>query len=117
MSLGATSTVEPTPSVFSSSENVFSEGILTPVPGIRKVCDWRGCGLGLGTATPWRGERRPVDFLDLKGLVESVTEDLDPGFHSGAHPLMRVGHCAELSIGGETAGNLGECSHNLRRSI
>ena len=76
-----------------------------------------GLWSGLGTASPWRGERRQVDFLDLKGLIESVIEDLDPGFHSGAHPLMRVGHCAEVSISGEPAGNLGECSHDLRRAF
>ena len=76
-----------------------------------------GLWFGLGTSSSWRGERRQVDFLDLKGLVESVMEDLDPGFSSGAHPLMRVGHCAEVSISGEPAGNLGECSRDLREAF
>ncbi len=76
-----------------------------------------GLWFGLGTRSSWRGERRQVDFLDLKGLIESATEDLDPGVHSGAHPLMRVGHCAEVTIGGEPAGNFGECSRDLREAF
>ena len=76
-----------------------------------------GLWFGLGTDSSWRGERRQVDFLDMKGLVESVTEDLDPGFHTGTHPLMRAGHCAEVSISGEPAGNLGECSRGLREAF
>ncbi len=76
-----------------------------------------GLWFGLGKESSWRDERRQVDFLDLKGLIESVTEDLDPGIHSGAHPLMRVGHCAELSISGKPAGNLGECSRELREAF
>ena len=67
-----------------------------------------GLWFGLGTESSWRDERRQVDFLDLKGLIESVTEDLDPGIHSGAHPLMRTGtlrrteHCRET--GGKSRG-------------
>ncbi len=76
-----------------------------------------GLWFGLGTRSSWRGERRQVDFLDLKGLIESITEDLSPGFHNGAHPLMRVGHCAEVTIAGKSAGNLGECSRDLREAF
>ena len=72
-----------------------------------------GLWFGLGTESAWRDERRQVDFLDLKGLIESVTEGLNPRFHGGAHPLMRSGHCAELSIAGKPAGNFGECSREL----
>lgn len=90
-----------------------------PVAGSRHTETLRLGGLwyGLGTNTSWRGENRQVDFLDLKGLVETLTGDLDSGFHKGTHPLMRVGHCAGVRIAGKRAGNFGECSRTLREAF
>ena len=73
-----------------------------------------GLWYGFASRSLWRSERRAVEFLDVKGLIESVVEDIDLEFKPGNHHLMRAGHCAEMSYSDEKVGHVGECSQKLR---
>ena len=66
-----------------------------------------GLWSGLRTLSSWKDDRRQVDFLDIKGAVETIVGD-DAVFTSDEHPLLRSGHCASVSIDGKWAGCLGE---------
>ncbi|MEK7276308.1 MAG: phenylalanine--tRNA ligase subunit beta, partial [Chloroflexota bacterium] len=56
-------------------------------------------------------DRAPMDFYDLKGVVESLAEGLHlPGvnFEQGDHPSFRPGRTAQLIVAGRGAGWMGE---------
>lgn len=74
--------------------------------------------IGLLLAAPatrraWRGESTGGDFYALKGVVEAVAGcapvalDFKPPLNAG-RPFLNPGRSAELSLGGETVGFLGE---------
>ena len=67
-----------------------------------------GLWSGMRTASTWRSDRVEVDYLDLKGIVESLLEDLDPSFTPCEHPDLRSGHCARIDLGDRLVGHLGE---------
>lgn len=59
----------------------------------------------------------PMDFFDLKGIVEDLIAGLhvpDASFAATAHPMLHPGRSAELRIGNESVGVLGEL-HPLTR--
>lgn len=58
----------------------------------------------------WGSPSRPVDFFDLKGIVETVLETLGaPGeFVRAEHPALHPGRTAKLVVGGNDVGWLGE---------
>jgi phenylalanyl-tRNA synthetase beta chain len=70
------------------------------------------CGVIAGEAEPagWQQCKRPFDFYDAKGLLETILGrmnlpyTLEPGTDSG----MRPGHHAMLSVAGTNFGVLGE---------
>ncbi|MSP13136.1 MAG: phenylalanine--tRNA ligase subunit beta [Chloroflexi bacterium] len=57
-------------------------------------------------------EAPPLDFFDLKGIVETLLTDRlhiqGVAFRSASHPSMHPGRCAELLIQDQVAGVLGE---------
>lgn len=73
-----------------------------------------GLWSGLRTESPWRREQVPVDFLDIKGLVESLLRDLNLRFTPREHQLLRPGHGAAVSLDGVEIGFLGELSSGAR---
>ncbi len=77
-----------------------------------------GLWSGLAGISPWKSDRRPVDFLDIKGLLESFLADLRPGFASAQHDLFRRGHCARIEAeGGAFLGYMGELAEHLAASF
>lgn len=59
----------------------------------------------------WNSPERPADFFALKGVVEHLLAELRvPGarYAPSAHPWLHPGRQAELLLGGEPAGFLGE---------
>lgn len=60
----------------------------------------------------WGGDdRRPMDFYDLKGVLEGLLEGLkveDWAFKAASHPSFHPGKCASLLVGGQEIGLLGE---------
>jgi len=73
-----------------------------------------GLWSGMRTASTWRADRAEVDYLDLKGIVENLLEDLDPSFTPCDHPDFREGHCARIDLGDRLVGHLGEVAARRR---
>jgi phenylalanyl-tRNA synthetase beta chain len=65
---------------------------------------------GLATPDHWSGQRRGVDFYDLKGLVERVCADfaLAPELEAATAPYLVDGRAAEVRVGGQVVGRLGQ---------
>jgi phenylalanyl-tRNA synthetase beta chain len=56
-------------------------------------------------------DREPVDFFDLKGVVEALADALHlraVAFEPGAHPSLTPGRSAQVLVDGQPAGWLGE---------
>ena len=59
----------------------------------------------------WGGDKRDVDFYDLKGVVENLGAALkvkDMTFRDGHCPYMTPGRCAEVDIGENSIGYIGQ---------
>jgi phenylalanyl-tRNA synthetase beta chain len=60
----------------------------------------------------WRAgqDRTPVDFYDLKGVVERLLARLrlEGVFTPGEHPAFHPGRCAQVSVEGQSIGVVGE---------
>jgi phenylalanyl-tRNA synthetase beta chain len=67
---------------------------------------------GVRGAKSWTGGGEPVDFFDLKGIVEDVLEALgiraQPRFVPGRSAALHPASSAALELGGETVGQLGQ---------
>ncbi len=55
-------------------------------------------------------DRTPVDFYDLKGVVETLLTGLGlkGTFEPGKHPAFHPGRCAQVSVGDDVVGVMGE---------
>ena len=65
-------------------------------------------------------ERAPMDFFDLKGVVEALTHGLylsGVTYEPGGHPTFMPGRTAKLLIGGQPAGWLGELHPLVREKF
>ena len=65
---------------------------------------------GAGGSTHWSAAHRPVDFFDVKGLVEAVADALQVGVTVDAVSLpshLVRGRAAAVSVGGHAIGSLG----------
>ncbi len=75
-------------------------------------------------ALAWQGsDRTPVDFFDLKGVIEALTEGLhlsgvtyEPD-EAGTHRTFMPGRTARLRLDGEFAGWLGELHPLVRKNF
>lgn len=67
-----------------------------------------GLWAGRRSASTWKAAWQPVEFLDLKGVVETFLEKAAPRFEAAAHPLCRPGRCAAVLAGDRRLGLLGE---------
>ncbi len=66
--------------------------------------------LAYGAALPeqWGETARPVDFYDLKADAESLLAGQGAEFVAAAHPALHPGRSANIVVGGETVGFIGE---------
>ncbi|PVV83738.1 phenylalanine--tRNA ligase subunit beta [Dehalogenimonas alkenigignens] len=79
------------------------------------------CGIIAGEAEPsgWQQSKRPFDFYDAKGVLETIfgrmnlAYTIEPGSDSG----LRPGHQAQLSIGGVTFGVFGEVHPRVAKNF
>jgi phenylalanyl-tRNA synthetase beta chain len=78
-------------------------------------------GLVLGPAEPphWDGDKRAVDFFDLKGDVEALLARTrgELRFEPAEHPALHPGQSAALRIDGAHRGWLGRLHPRLARSL
>jgi phenylalanyl-tRNA synthetase beta chain len=79
------------------------------------------CGVIAGEAEPtgWQQCRRPFDFYDAKGLLETIFGRLQLAYtlETSTDPGLRPGHQARLSIGGVNFGVLGEIHPRVARAF
>jgi phenylalanyl-tRNA synthetase beta chain len=67
----------------------------------------------------WLGKQRPVDFYDVKGVVESLCRALNIGkvrFKAPGdteYPYLRPGHTAQVIAKNDTVGVVGEIGKNI----
>jgi phenylalanyl-tRNA synthetase beta chain len=80
-------------------------------------------GLIYGSAEPinWNQPKKPVDFYDIKGIVDSLAnkgEHAEPvEFVKSEHPAMHSGQCAEVRFSGKCVGHLGAIHPRLQRQF
>jgi phenylalanyl-tRNA synthetase beta chain len=96
--------------------------VFLPVQGEALPEERPRLGLALtGARAPagWQpGDREPMDFFDLKGILEALASGLHlpPGtYRAAGHPAFHPGRCAEWVIGDRSLGWLGEI-HPMVRS-
>ncbi|HEY3373719.1 MAG TPA: phenylalanine--tRNA ligase subunit beta [Candidatus Aquicultor sp.] len=68
----------------------------------------------------WYEKKQTVDFFDLKGVIEAVLDELNIGNWSVrqfAHPSLHPGRSAELLIGEEPVGFLGELHPEVQAGL
>jgi len=66
-------------------------------------------------------DREPLDYFDLKGVVESFLQSLQLGdkvrWEKGSHPSFHPGRCAQVTIGNRALGVLGEVHPLVREAF
>src|SRR5687767_8902224 len=73
----------------------------------------RGAGFawtGLATPDHWSGERRPVEFFDIKGVVEQLCALMQatPSFAEIETPYLVTGRAASVLVNGQAIGVFGQ---------
>ena len=73
----------------------------------------RGAGFawtGLATSDHWSGTRRPVDFFDIKGVVEQLAAvyQVTPSFAEASAPYLVAGRAAAIVVGAKAIGMFGQ---------
>jgi len=79
-----------------------------------------GLAAGPLDAEHWAAERRPVDFFDVKGDVESLLAGLGDGRHefvAEPHPALHPGQSAAIRVDGRPAGWLGALHPRLQARL
>ncbi|MDY7078173.1 MAG: phenylalanine--tRNA ligase subunit beta [Chloroflexota bacterium] len=66
-----------------------------------------------------RQDRTLVDFYDLKGVVETLLDGLglEGTFEPGEHPALCPGRCAQVSVGDNVVGMMGELHPSVRENF
>jgi phenylalanyl-tRNA synthetase beta chain len=74
-------------------------------------------GLSYGDARheQWGLKARPGDFYDIKSDVEAMLAPLTGEFQPAAHPALHPGRSAKISVGGASAGWIGELHPRWQR--
>jgi phenylalanyl-tRNA synthetase beta chain len=64
-------------------------------------------------------DRAPMDFYDLKGVVDALLAGLGVSgtFEPGRHPAFHPGRCARVSVGDSMVGVLGELHPQVREAF
>ncbi len=83
------------------------------VKGVRQPQHIAGLAYGDATEENWSAARRPVDFYDVKGDVETLIAPLTARFEPVVHPALHPGRSARILIDGREAGFIGELHPRL----
>jgi phenylalanyl-tRNA synthetase beta chain len=64
-------------------------------------------------------DRKPMDFYDLKGIVEALLSGLGlrGTFEQGQHPALHPGRCAQVRVEDNIVGTLGELHPQVREAF
>ena len=101
-----------------SGVSLFEVGrVFTPRPGALPHETLLVSGLlsGDASASSWRGDRRDVDLLDLKGLVDALLIDKVVSFEpmSDSERVLRTGQGARILSQGNPIGHWGQAHRDL----
>jgi phenylalanyl-tRNA synthetase beta chain len=101
-----------------SGVSLFEVGrVFTPRPGALPHETLLVSGLlsGDASASSWRGDRRDVDLLDLKGLVDALLIDKVVSFEpmSDSERFLRTGQGARILSQGNPIGHWGQAHRDL----
>ncbi|MGB4321924.1 MAG: phenylalanine--tRNA ligase subunit beta [Anaerolineaceae bacterium] len=81
--------------------------------------------LSIGMTGAWdtaswdKAQSQPMDFFDLKGVVEALLDGLhltEVRFQAANHPSFHPGKCAEVWVGEEVLGVMGELHPQVRKN-
>ncbi len=78
------------------------------VGGLRQPLRIAAAAYGPAFAEQWDMPPRPVDFYDVKADLEALVAPLEARFEPAQHPAFHPGRCAEVRVGGQKIGWLGE---------
>jgi phenylalanyl-tRNA synthetase beta chain len=78
------------------------------VGGLRQPLRIAAAAYGPAFAEQWDMPPRPVDFYDVKADLEALLAPLEARFEPAQHPAFHPGRCAEVRVGGQKIGWLGE---------
>jgi phenylalanyl-tRNA synthetase beta chain len=92
--------------VFHSDPGV-ADGPLT-VGGISQPLKLAGIAYGSAYPEQWGVAERSVDFYDVKGDIESLLAPVVARFERTKNPALHPGRAAQILLGGEAIGWLGE---------
>jgi phenylalanyl-tRNA synthetase beta chain len=71
---------------------------------------------GGADALQWGRKEQGADFFDAKGDVEALLAPLKAEFSPGEHPAMHPGRCAQVVLGGQVIGHVGELHPKWRQA-
>lgn len=96
---------------------IFEQGykFLSKADNIEQIDVLAGLAYGARLPEQWGVKRRLYDFYDVKGDIENLLQPLyqSLSFHPAEHLGLHPGKCAEIFIGAECIGYLGELSPSL----
>lgn len=76
---------------------------------------------GLWESHPWQGEKKPVDFFVLKGIVEGLAAKLglesQIGFQKAELAGMHPGRTAEIILNGTVIGFIGQVHPTMQKTM
>jgi phenylalanyl-tRNA synthetase beta chain len=80
-----------------------------------------GAITGLWSTHPWQGEKKPVDFFVIKGILEGLFEKLgvskDIDFIRGTMDGMHPGRTAEVLLNGASIGFVGQVHPQIQNEL
>ena len=75
-----------------------------------------GLAYGPADALQWGAAARNVDFFDVKGDVEALLAPRQATFVAAEHPAFHPGRCAQVLVGGQAVGFVGELHPKWRQA-
>ncbi|RSD27664.1 phenylalanine--tRNA ligase subunit beta [Mesobacillus subterraneus] len=76
---------------------------------------------GLWESHPWQGEKKPVDFFVLKGIVEGLSAklglDSQLGFQKAELDGLHPGRTAEILLNGTVIGFIGQVHPTMQKAL
>ena len=78
------------------------------VGGLRQPLRIAAAAYGPALGEQWDAPPRAVDFYDVKADLEAMIAPLEARFEPAQHPAFHPGRCAEVRVGGQKIGWIGE---------